>query len=605
MNEQRFTLDVSKEPAVLPVLYLGQGDKNGTTLVAELYDNGVALSASGYVPSFEMRLPGGKAYYKVDGTLSGNVATIPIDETYAAAVAGRACTAYVSLKSGSNVVSTTRMNVAVLESATNDVNPGQAYENGIEQAIADAESRIASAASSAASQVAQAQEQATTAIAQAQADQQQAADDLNAAIDALGDISEVAVPLMSETMRGGAKLGSGLAVDDGKLSLGDIVTDSADGPIYSAHGEGWAQQDGTPTPENPVEIRVARGRNLLDAPTSGSRTNSGVSWTYNSNGTVSASGTASANSWSYAEETAPTVELEAGTYVASVSAPFGLVIYNVTKSVYIYNGVDSSKVINIDTNSQLRIFVRVASGATVNATTGIQLELGSTPTPYVPYGHVGLEVRDSSDALVSCTPIPLPSKGWAGGLPDGTADALSVDSAGRYEWENACEMHEITAVATKATGSRDYARVTLSPTETRWASAGEFSAEYPTAPYLLCESWPHTANQYIAPTWNQTIAYSATSLALTQEDYNGLIGAKLLGVIPKANRITEHGYINLPEVPEGSTITIPELEDVGIRCFVNGARELAEHANNWGRRCKENESRIAALEAAIAEIATA
>ena len=854
MNEQRFTLDVSKEPAVLPVLYLGQGDKNGTTLVAELYDNGVALSASGYVPSFEMRLPGGKAYYKVDGTLSGNVATIPIDETYAAAVAGRACTAYVSLKSGGNVVSTTRMNVAVLESATNDVNPGQAYENGVEefledaqeqldQATASADSRIASAASSAASQVAQAQEQATAAIAQAQADQQQAADDLNAALDALGDISEVAVPLMSETTRGGAKLGSGLVVDDGKLSLGDVVTDSHDGPIYSAHGEGWAEQASTtgknlaktyvfsgndgnvsfvydgmgcmvsgtggssskwtkpyraeatgdmlftlpagmytfskfgsqesllrvqfvrksdgaefvdtfslneategfvrlafgvpteaekaiseyvtfqleagstateyepytgtkpsPSPDYPQEIRVARGRNLLPNDTT-SQTVNGVTFTLNADGSVTANGTAVSSGavLNYLPISGQNITLQAGTYTLSGCPSGG------SSSTYKLDINDKNDTYRTDYGSGATFALSNAlmfrgcriviyGGVTVNNLVfRPQLELGSTPTPYVPYGHVGLEVRPQvvlyksnyyinaqgvevanagtvirkarpagssmtatcvtnangsiryhgydadgnwvkllreiaatsagtwvtsfdvpeevseirmsayvsfSFELVSVTPIPLPSKGFAASLPDGTADALSVDSAGRYEWENACEMHEITAVATKATGSRDYARVTLSPTETRWASAGEFSAEYPTAPYLLCESWPHTANQYIAPTWNQTIAYSATSLALTQEDYNGLIGAKLLGVIPKANRITEHGYINLPEVPEGSTITIPELEDVGIRCFVNGAWELAEHANNWGRRCKENESRIAALEAAIANLAT-
>ncbi len=72
-----------------------------------------------------------------------------------------------------------------------------------------------------------------------------------------------------------------------------------------------------------------------------------------------------------------------------------------------------------------------------------------------------------------------------------------------------------------------------------------------------------------------------------------------------ATPTTEHGYVDLPmDIPEGATITIPELEEVGVRCFVPGARELAEHAANWGERAKEQESRIAALETAVAELAT-
>ena len=87
-----------------------------------------------------------------------------------------------------------------------------------------------------------AQDISDVAVQQAQA----AADDsIRAAIDAVGDISELAVPLMSADTRGGATLGTGLRVDDGKLSLGDIVTDSCDGPIYSVYAEGWSEQVST------------------------------------------------------------------------------------------------------------------------------------------------------------------------------------------------------------------------------------------------------------------------------------------------------------------------------------------------------------------------
>ena len=46
-----------------------------------------------------------------------------------------------------------------------------------------------------------------------------AAAEAQAAIDAIGDISAVSVPLMSSTTRGGAKLGVGLEITDGALSV--------------------------------------------------------------------------------------------------------------------------------------------------------------------------------------------------------------------------------------------------------------------------------------------------------------------------------------------------------------------------------------------------
>lgn len=60
-----------------------------------------------------------------------------------------------------------------------------------------------------------AQDISDVAVQQAQA----AADDsIRDAIEAVGDISELAVPLMSDSTRGGAKVGPGLIVEDGALS---------------------------------------------------------------------------------------------------------------------------------------------------------------------------------------------------------------------------------------------------------------------------------------------------------------------------------------------------------------------------------------------------
>ena len=135
------TLDVSKQPQTIPVLHLGQGDKNGTSLAVALFDNGQVLALSGYTVRFSMQLPGGEHYYSVNGTAQSNVATFALDETYAAAVPGTTDIAYVEVLSGSTVIASTgRIRVVVLEGARDGVTPGSAYSDEITQATEAANS---------------------------------------------------------------------------------------------------------------------------------------------------------------------------------------------------------------------------------------------------------------------------------------------------------------------------------------------------------------------------------------------------------------------------------------------------------------------------------
>lgn len=73
---------------------------------------------------------------------------------------------------------------------------------------------------------------------------QDAADDsIREAIEAVGDISELAVPLMTADVRGGAKLGDGLHVEDGALVSGMYyTTEESDGDtvlvlVYDIEGQ--------------------------------------------------------------------------------------------------------------------------------------------------------------------------------------------------------------------------------------------------------------------------------------------------------------------------------------------------------------------------------
>ena len=233
MNTQTIQLDVTKRPSFQPVVYLGQGDKRGTILRVELYDDGAQLTLSNYTVRFSMLLPDGRTYYSVNGTKSGNVATFEIDETYAARTVGKTEDAYVEVLSGSTLIcSTNRFTVIILKSAQEGADPSTAYSNGIVEATERA----------------------------------------NEAAEAAEGVVLDAIPLMSPTVRGGAQLGTGLKVEDGKLSLDgaatvDVATPSSVGVVKPDNTTITVAADGTlsgaQTYELPTMSETVKGGAVL------------------------------------------------------------------------------------------------------------------------------------------------------------------------------------------------------------------------------------------------------------------------------------------------------------------------------------------------------
>ena len=225
ISTQTITVDLSKQLTRPQVVRLGQGDKLGTTLVADVYDNGAAYNLTGKTARFSMRAPDGSSSYSVaSSSTSGNKATFDIDETYAASIAGKTDTAYVEVLSGSTVIcSTSRITVVVYRSASQGLPVSGAYSDALEEAIAAA----------------------NTATAEVR--------------EAMGDISELAVPLMSADTRGGAKLGSGLAVVDGALGVDLSNVDTGVLPV--AHGgTGLAA-----SPSALVDLASSAAANMMQA----------------------------------------------------------------------------------------------------------------------------------------------------------------------------------------------------------------------------------------------------------------------------------------------------------------------------------------------------
>lgn len=241
--------------------------------------------------------------------------------------------------------------------------------------------------------------------------------------------------------------------------------------------------------------------------------------------------------------------------------------------------------------------IKAASSVSPSDVAWAQIEAGSTPTPYEPYHH-------------TTTPIPLPSKGFAASLPDGTADALSVDSAGKWEWRNSTAFADLGSlnwtIITTGTYNRFYSSSlvgTIKPSKIASTVSNCFSESYAAKSFneVYIAKDDYTIAIVDQASGDKGKVNVVNSDYATEAEFKtGNAGVELLYEL--ATSTTEHGYVDLPlDIPEGSTITIPELAEVGVRCFVPGAKELAQHAANWGKRSRHEDEEI---EDAIADLAT-
>ena len=207
------------------------------------------------------------------------------------------------------------------------------------------------------------------------------------------------MPTMSASTAGGAKLGLGLTVDAGALNVGALAkpTNGAIyGPLASVAATGWAEQDGIPTPSAPVPVVCANGRNLVDD-TDTSKWRVGG---FNQTGGESTSSNRATNT-----DTARIPLVPGGTYTLTTAQTHKAQLYVFDSSGTLLN----NKGDNFTTPTHVTTFTVSASasygklliGRVDNASmtlsdmlgAQLQLESGSTATPYVPYGCVGLRAK--------------------------------------------------------------------------------------------------------------------------------------------------------------------------------------------------------------------
>lgn len=117
---------------------LRQGDKQGCTIVADLYDHGERFTQSDLTAFFVMELPDRMHYYRAPATYSNGTVTITINEQQAASATGTSTNAYFELLDGDTVIASTRsIKVLVLPDARGGKTAGETYDTEIEQALED------------------------------------------------------------------------------------------------------------------------------------------------------------------------------------------------------------------------------------------------------------------------------------------------------------------------------------------------------------------------------------------------------------------------------------------------------------------------------------
>ena len=171
-NTRTLELDISKEGTGACVK-VGQGDDGGTTIKALIYDNGAEFALTGATAWLVALLPNKRNYYRGQCSVSGNAATITVDESKLCSVPGYTDEAYFTITKDGNTYSTERFALDILRSALDGQQPAQNWDDAVQDLIDRGETAVknanaaASSANSAASKATTAATSANTAKADA------------------------------------------------------------------------------------------------------------------------------------------------------------------------------------------------------------------------------------------------------------------------------------------------------------------------------------------------------------------------------------------------------------------------------------------------------
>lgn len=147
-NTRTLELDISKEGAGT-CIKVGQGDDGGTTIKALIYDNGDEFALSGATAWLVVLLPNKRNYYRGQCSVSGNAATITVDESKLCSVSGYTDEAYFTITKSGKTYSTERFATEILRSALDGQQPAQNWDDAVQDLIDRGETAVKNANSAA------------------------------------------------------------------------------------------------------------------------------------------------------------------------------------------------------------------------------------------------------------------------------------------------------------------------------------------------------------------------------------------------------------------------------------------------------------------------
>ena len=178
-NTRTLELDISKDGAGT-CIKVGQGDDGGTTIKALIYDNGAEFSLSEATAWLVVLLPNKRNYYRGQCSVSGNAATITVDESKLCSVSGYTDEAYFTITKNGATYSTERFAIEILRSALDGQQPAQNWDDAVQDLIDRGETAVKNA-NSAASAANTAADKANTAASTANSAAKNANDAADAA----------------------------------------------------------------------------------------------------------------------------------------------------------------------------------------------------------------------------------------------------------------------------------------------------------------------------------------------------------------------------------------------------------------------------------------
>lgn len=261
-NTQTIELDISKGGSGTCVR-VGQGDDGGTTIKALIYDNGSELSLSGCTVWLVVLLPNKRNYYRGQCSVSGNAATITVDESKLCSVPGYTDEAYFTVTKSGRTYSTERFAFDILSSALDGQQPAQNWDDAVQDLIdrgekaVDSANKAAASANSAASKANTAASSANSAASSATS-AAKAANDAAAAAKTAKENADKATASANSAAEAAntAKQNADKATGDAQsaTSKANTAADSANKAAASANG---AAEDATAAATNALNIANA------------------------------------------------------------------------------------------------------------------------------------------------------------------------------------------------------------------------------------------------------------------------------------------------------------------------------------------------------------